>query len=61
MPQKLGLLEKLPKEEERKVVFTAFQNLSHGYANVFLPTLVFDKKDTKEFILKAKKGLDKVV
>jgi len=57
----MGILGKLPKIEEAKTINTAFQALSHAYANMFLPTLVFEKDNTKKLILKAKRALDKVV
>jgi len=61
MAKEMGLFGKLSKKEETKTVNTAFKALSNAYANMFLPTIAFEKYKTKELILKAKKALDKVV
>lgn len=47
--------------QEAKIINNAFQSLSQAQSNMFLPTVLFDRQETIDSILKAKKELDKVV
>jgi uncharacterized protein YydD (DUF2326 family) len=51
----------LTEIQEAKIINRAFQALSQAQTNMFLPTVLFDKQETIDSILKAKKELRKVV
>lgn len=59
--RKLGILGKLPEKEEKKLALELNERLSRAYANLFLPTVVFNPKQTKEDIKRSKEILRRLV
>jgi hypothetical protein len=51
----------LTEIQEAKIINRAFQALGQAQANMFLPTVLFDRQETVDSIIKAKKELEKVV
>lgn len=59
---KRGIINKnLTEIQEAKYIANAMQILAQAQTNMFLPTVLFDRQETVDSILKAKKELEKVV
>ena len=59
---KQGIINKnLTDVQEARYIYNAMQSLAQAQTNMFLPTILFDRKETVDSVLKAKKELEKVV
>lgn len=58
---KLGLLGKLPEKEEFRVVTKLYDDISQAYTDMFLPTVLFDRKNVMNRMKRAKKNLKRLV
>jgi hypothetical protein len=59
--EKLGLLGKLPEKEELSTIEGLYQDISHAYSNMFLPTVLFDRGFVINKLESANKKLERLV
>jgi hypothetical protein len=59
--EKLGFLGKLPAREEFNAIGQINYDLLTAYSNMFLPTVVFDKEETKMRIARAYNTIKRLV
>jgi hypothetical protein len=59
--EKLGMLGKLPEKEELLTIQNLYQDISHAYSNMFLPTVLFDRNFVIGKVKSAKEKLKRLV